>query len=58
MNALKSIAKPISWASLLLIVVPPILYFTDSISKDLMQTLLLVGTIVWFVTASMWIKSE
>jgi len=58
MKNLLSIAKPVSWASLLLIVAPPILYFTGSIGSSLMNQLLLAGTIIWFITASLWMKSE
>lgn len=58
MKTLIAIAKPVSWASLLLIVVPPVLHFNGSINATLMNQLLLAGTIIWFVTASLWMKSE
>lgn len=58
MKNLLTYAKPVSWLSLLLIVVPPVLYFTGAIEAGLMNTLLLVGTFIWFITASMWMKSE
>jgi hypothetical protein len=58
MKTLISIAKPVSWASLLLIVVPPVMHFMGSMSAEMMNNLLLAGTVVWFVTASLWMKSE
>lgn len=58
MKNLLTYAKPVSWASLLLIVVPPILYFTGSIGSSLMNQLLLAGTFIWFISASLWMKSE
>lgn len=58
MQTLISIAKPVSWLSLILIVLPPILFFTGSIGHDLMNILLLVGTFIWFISASLWMKSE
>jgi hypothetical protein len=58
MKTLIAIAKPVSWASLLLIVIPPVLNFTGSVSAELMNNLLLAGTVIWFVTASLWMKSE
>jgi hypothetical protein len=58
MKTLIAIAKPVSWASLLLIVAPPILHFNGSICANTMNQLLLAGTIIWFVTASLWMKSE
>ncbi|MDX1679619.1 MAG: hypothetical protein R3242_02710 [Akkermansiaceae bacterium] len=51
-------SKPLSWVSLLLIVVPPILFYVDSIAAETMNALLLAGTVVWFVTASLWMKGE
>ncbi|MGL4400857.1 MAG: hypothetical protein ACRCXD_13385 [Luteolibacter sp.] len=58
MKTLISIAKPVSWASLALIVVPPILFFNGSLSQAAMNQFLLAGTVIWFVTASLWMKSE
>ncbi len=58
MKTLHAIAKPVSWASLLLIIVPPILHFTGTIEASLMNVLLLVGTFIWFITASLWMKPE
>lgn len=58
MKTLIAIAKPVSWASLLLIVVPPVLQFNGTINAALMNQLLLAGTVIWFVTASLWMKSE
>lgn len=58
MKTLITIAKPVSWASLLLIVVPPVMNFMGSMTADMMNNLLLAGTIIWFITASLWMKSE
>lgn len=58
MKDVTSIAKSISWTSLLLIVLPPVLYFTGNIESELMNALLLAGTLIWFVPASLWMKGE
>lgn len=58
MKTLKAIAKPISWGSLLLIVVPPILFFTGSLAQPVMNHLMLAGTLIWFASASLWMRSE
>lgn len=58
MKNLITYAKPVSWASLSLIVVPPVLYFTGSISSSLMNQLMLAGTLIWFASTSLWMKSE
>lgn len=52
------LSKPISWVSLMLIVVPPVLYLTDSVSFEMMKLLLLVGTLIWFVTTPLWMRGE
>lgn len=52
------LSKPISWVSLMLIVVPPVLYLTGSVSADMMKLLLLIGTIIWFATAPLWMRGE
>ena len=52
------LSKPISWVSLMLIVVPPVLYFTDIICSGAMGNLMLAGTIIWFGTAPLWMKGE
>ncbi|MCP5535111.1 MAG: hypothetical protein H7A51_02630 [Akkermansiaceae bacterium] len=58
MKNLPAYAKPVSWASLLLIILPPILFFTGGIGAPLMNQLLLAGTFIWFLSASLWMKSE
>ncbi|MGA0899545.1 MAG: hypothetical protein ACO3SO_03975 [Luteolibacter sp.] len=52
------LSKPISWVSLMLIVVPPVLYFTDAVTMEIMNALLLAGTLIWFVTAPLWMRGE
>lgn len=58
MKTLISFAKPVSWSSLALIVVPPILFFTGSLSQVAMNQFMLAGTLIWFVSASLWMRSE
>jgi len=52
------LSKPISWVSLMLIVVPPVLYFNKAVTLDMMNVLMLAGTIIWFVTAPLWMRGE
>jgi len=58
MKSLKTIAKPVSWGSLLLIVAPPVLFFTGSLAHATMNHLMIAGTLIWFASASVWMKSE
>lgn len=58
MKTLISIAKPVSWVSLALIIVPPFLYFGGTVSQAVMTQIMLAGTFIWFLSASLWMKSE
>lgn len=48
---MKRMIPLISAAALALIIVPPCLYLADAIHKPGMQSLMLAGTILWFVSA-------
>jgi hypothetical protein len=58
MKSILTFAKPISWLSLIIIIAAPILNYTGPISSTLMNQLLLAATIIWFISASLWIKPE
>jgi len=58
MKTLIMLAKPVSGLALLLIMVPPILFFTGAMTQVLMNQLMLAGTVGWFASASLWMKSE
>ncbi|WP_086542174.1 hypothetical protein [Algoriphagus antarcticus] len=54
-----TILKIISFAALALTLVPAFLVFWGYIEPNLSKTLMLIGTVVWFGTASFWMnKSE
>ncbi|WP_339751469.1 hypothetical protein [Algoriphagus aquimarinus] len=56
---MKTILKIISFAALALTLVPSFLVFKGVITPELSKTLMLIGTIIWFGTASFWMnKSE
>ena len=44
----------ISIGGLAAVFLPAVAYLVDWLEKDTMITLMLVGTIVWFVTAPLW----
>jgi hypothetical protein len=58
MNSIRAFAKPISWSSLLLIIVPPIMHFKGALDHGIMNHLLLAGTLIWLLSASLWMKGE
>lgn len=54
-----TILKIISYAALALTLLPAFLVLWGYIEPSLSKTLMLVGTIIWFGTASFWMnKSE
>jgi hypothetical protein len=51
---IKQILKFISWAALLLLVLPGLLYLMGKITLDQVKTIMLIATIIWFITATLW----
>jgi hypothetical protein len=48
-------AKIISWISLIALIVPSILFLTGRMEElDQVKTIMLISTIVWFVSAATW----
>ncbi|MEB2775436.1 hypothetical protein SYJ56_08960 [Algoriphagus sp. D3-2-R+10] len=56
---MKSLLKIISFTALALTLIPSFLVLKGIITPDLSKTLMLIGTLVWFGSASFWLnKSE
>ena len=55
---MKRLLQLISIAGLALTIVPPILFFNDAIEKTEQNWLMLVGTIIWFLSASFWLGRD
>jgi len=53
---MKLLIKSISYISLALTLIPSFLVFTGNISLDSGKLLMLIGTIVWFVSAPSWMN--
>ncbi|WP_083923302.1 hypothetical protein [Echinicola pacifica] len=53
-----NILKIISFIALGFTIVPSFLVFSGDISPDLCKTLMLIGTISWFVTAPRWMNKN
>lgn len=45
----------VSAIALTLVIVPACLYFPGAIDKPRMQSLMLLGTILWFASAPFWL---
>lgn len=48
----------LSICSLLLTIVPSILVFNGMMTLDMNKTLMLIGTVGWFITAPYWMNKE
>jgi hypothetical protein len=56
---MKLLLPLVSAIALALIVGPACLYFADIVGKPRMQSLMIVGTVLWFVSAPLWLgKNE
>lgn len=51
---MKHIAKPISWPSLVVLILPSFLFLIGKIKFDSVKWIMLLATVVWFVSASLW----
>ena len=47
-------AKIISWISLAVLTVPSLMLAFGRLELDQVKTLMMIATIIWFVTASAW----
>lgn len=55
---MKAIALPLGLLALVGSILPPILFMLGMMGHEPMKHLMLASTLVWFVTAPMWMKSE
>lgn len=55
---MKSILKIISFVALAFTIAPSFLVFWGYIEPNVSKTLMLIGTIIWFGTASFWMNTS
>jgi hypothetical protein len=55
---LKLIAKIISIVALVALIIPSCLYFVGKMNLDHVKNIMFISTIVWFVTASIWMSTD
>lgn len=55
---IKKILQIVSFAGLVLSVVPAILMFTGALSKEVYLHLMTAGMVLWFSTAVFWIRKD
>jgi hypothetical protein len=51
---MKRLLPWLSWLSLVVVIVPPLLYLAGSLDKETMKHAMLFGTIGWFATVPWW----
>lgn len=55
---MKIVAEIISYLSLVLLVLAPILFYVGKITLEMNKTLLIIATVVWFASALCWMGRE
>ncbi|MDF7823448.1 hypothetical protein P4B35_05445 [Pontiellaceae bacterium B12227] len=55
---MKKIMEIISYLSLVLIVLAPILFYAEKIDLDMNKLLMTIATVTWFASALCWIGRE
>jgi nitrate/nitrite transporter NarK len=51
---LRKIAQLVSWLSLVALVAPSLMFLAGKMELDRVKTIMLFATIVWFISASLW----
>lgn len=54
--AVAQTAKVLGLLALAGTIVPPVLFQMKSLSEEPMKMIMLVSTVIWFVTAPLWMK--
>ena len=56
---MKMIAQILSWTSLVVLIVPSVLFLAGKMSSlDQVKWVMLAATVFWFVTAPLWMWKE
>ena len=56
---IKNIAQTVSWLSLVILIMPSVLFLMGMFSSlDQVKLIMLAATIVWFVSTPLWMWNE
>ena len=55
---MRKFAEIISYLSLVLVVAAPVLFYSEKITLSVNKQLMLAATIVWFISALLWMGRE
>ena len=48
------VVKLISWISLVAVIAPSVLFLAGRMELGQVKSIMLIATVIWFVTAAMW----
>ena len=55
---MKQILQFLSLVGLLMTILPPVFFFLGKISHSIQNLLMLLGAVIWFVSAVFWLGSK
>lgn len=55
---MKMIAKIVALASLIVIIMPSIMFLTGSMELDKVKVVMRLATVIWFISAAEWIWKD
>lgn len=55
---MKMITKIIALASLILVIVPSVMFLTGAMQLDKVKVVMLIATVIWFVSAGLWMWKD
>jgi len=51
-------ARVISWISLIVLIGAPLLLLAGRIELERVKLLMMISTVIWFITATMWLTAK
>ncbi len=55
---MKMITKIIALASLILVIVPSVMFLTGTMPLDKVKLVMLIATVIWFISAGLWMWKD
>ena len=55
---MKIITKIIALASLILVIVPSVMFLTGTMPLDKVKLVMLIATVIWFISAGLWMWKD
>ena len=55
---MRTITQIISWISLVVLVLPSLLFLAGTMELETVKKIMLLMTVIWFISASLWMGKE